>query len=117
MSKENEQKVETCSELEESNERVTQRGRDIMSAVDSQAHLTALPSVGLREEAQEPTFSQTLYSPAGAGPGLHIERDTKEGQWPAWMCSSLTVIGTFHRSERSCVVTAQTSDISSSTVP
>lgn len=45
-----------------------------MSAVDSQAHPTALPSVGLREEAQEPTFSQTLYSPAGVGPGLHLER-------------------------------------------
>lgn len=45
-----------------------------MSAVDSQAHPTALPSVGLREEAQKPTFSQILYSPAGVGPGLHLER-------------------------------------------
>lgn len=45
----------TCSELEELNELVTQKGRDIKSAVGSQVHLTALPFVGLREEAQEPT--------------------------------------------------------------
>lgn len=52
--------METCSELEEFNEVVTQRGRDIKSAVHSQAYLTGLPSVGLSEQAQEPTFSQTL---------------------------------------------------------
>lgn len=45
----------TCSELEEFNELVTQKGRDIKSAVASQVYLTALPSEGLREGAREPT--------------------------------------------------------------